>query len=142
MTPFQSVPIDYTGASPGADANTYILFSTVAKTATGQSSAGYAPALPATERYYFARHGVKRFKLDIKHTQAFTLNWYKSNDRGASWHQCGTEAIAVPAATATTTRSYLVDVYPDWSLEVVNGGAAQATWVVNMCMAPEQGLDT
>lgn len=141
MTPMQSTPLDYTGAAPGADANTYILFSTVAKTATGQASTGYPPSLRADERYYFARHGIKRFKVDIKHSQAFTFNWYKSNDRGATWHQCGTEAIAVPA-NATTMRSFLVDVYPDWSLEIVNGGVLQGTWVVNMCMAPEQGLDT
>lgn len=129
----QSVIIRVAPTAPGADTNVYVLFATVAVTGTG-----YSFPDPGWGKGALPGHGLKRVIVDIKHSQVFTLNWYKSNDRGTTWHQLGTEAaIAVPA-NATTIRDYLIEEYDDFKLELVNGGSAQATFAVNVALSPER----
>lgn len=132
----QTVPVVVSPTAPGADTNVYVLFATVAVTGTG-----YSFPNPGWGKRYLPLHGLKRLVVDMKIAAAGTLNWYKSNDRGVTWHQCGTEAIAVPA-NATVTRDFLVEEYDDFKLEWVNGGGAQTTWVVNAALSPERALAT
>lgn len=129
----QTVPVVVSPTAPGADANTYVLFATVAVTGTG-----YSFPNPGWGKYYLGMHGLKRLVLDLKHNAALTLNPYKSSDRGVTWHQLDTEAVAVPAATESTTRTYLVEEYADFKLEAVNGGSAQTTWNVSVALSPER----
>lgn len=85
----------------------------------------------------FAMYGQRRFVVDVKHSHSFTFNWYTSVDRGATWVQQGTQAVAV-TANATSTHDFFVEGLADWRLQVVNGGANQTTWVVNMWLASER----
>lgn len=115
--------LSYTGSTPGADSNTYVLFSTV--TANWPERA-------------FALWGVHKFCLDLKHNQAGTINWYKSNDRGTNWRQMGTVAVAAPASTDGTLFEAFVASERDFKLEWVNGGSAQSPWIVDMSLSDDR----
>jgi hypothetical protein len=127
-----SCKVTYTGATPGADANTYVLFST-------------AVAFPGAN--YLAETGFKRLQLGLSNSQAGTLNWYKSQTRLTStsltpvWTQIGTLAVAA-GATAENDVDFLVEEYADFKLEWVNGGVAQATWLVDMALTDERNKST
>lgn len=116
--------VTYSGSTPGADSNTYPLFSTVT-------------AAP-NARGLFQLADIKRFVLDLAHDQALTLKAYWSNDGGTNWNLYSSEAVAAPAAGVTRTRDYLVEHYRDWKLDAVNGGSAQATWILNMALSEQR----
>lgn len=124
--------ITYQGLTPGADANTYVMFST-------------AVAFPAP--YFVGMNRMKRFQLGLSNSQSGTLNWYKSNTRLTApsttpvWTQIGTLAV-VAGATAENTVDLLIEEYADWKVEWVNGGVAQATWVVSMALSGERVKST
>lgn len=124
----ETVPIQYQGGTPGADANTYVFFNT-------------ATAFPAP--YYCAMHRLKRLQVGLSNSQAGTYNWYKSNTRLTSpsatpvWTQIGTRAVAA-GATVENTDDFLIEEYADFKLEFVNGGVAQATWVPNLALSGER----
>lgn len=120
--------IKYTGATPGADALTYVFFDTTV-------------AFPAPS--FMAMNRMKRLQLGLSNTGAGTLNWYKSLTRDTSttapivWTQIGTLAV-VAGATAENTFDVLVEEYYDFKLEWVNGGAAQSTWIVSLALSGER----
>lgn len=113
----------YTGLTPGANANTYVLFSTVV-------------ALPGAGMLSSA--GISRIKLGLEHDQAGTLNSYRSSNRGTTWIQLSTTAVAAPAASTTSEVDFLVDGYADWKLEWVNGGLAQTIFDVVLVGTPQR----
>lgn len=113
--------VTYAGVAPGADANVYSLFDTVKAFTQGARAMAMA--------------GVVRVTLNLKNSQAGTLKWYKSTNRGATWNQIGQEAIAATPATTSLNRDYEVTAEQDWKLEWTNGGAAQATWLVDIGMS-------
>jgi hypothetical protein len=115
--------LKYTGAAPGADSSTYVLFNSV--TATFPERA-------------FGLWGVHKFCLDLKCNQAGTLNWYKSDDRGVNWRQMGTLAVAAPAATDSVLAEFFVASERDFKLEWVNGGSAQTTWFLDMSLSDDR----
>lgn len=111
-----STQFKYSGATPGADSNAYVLFSTV--------DAGMPESVCTSEDAY---HSV----FDIEHDQAGVIKAYKSHDGGATWIQVA-EQEATPAADATTVFDLRgVDQYPHWKVEWVNGGVAQNAWAVD-----------
>lgn len=120
----------YAGSAPGADSATYVLFSTV------------AAGLPANA---FAMAGVHRVVADIKTANAegnYTLNTYRSDDRGTNWKQLSTEAVTAPADTATIVRDYIVEQVADWKLEFVNNGTAKPTITVNFALTDQRSTLT
>jgi len=130
MTP--SILIPYPGTTPATNALVHILFATTAVTGSGSSfpDPGWGKgALPA--------FGYKRLLLDLKHDQAGTLNWYKS-DNGSTWHQVDTEAIAAPAGTDSTVRDFLIEEYPYFYLAWVQGATPQTVWAPNVSLSPER----
>jgi hypothetical protein len=113
----------YTGATPGADSNVYVLFSTVAANA------------PAN---FFAMSGTCRVTLSLSCSQNGTLKAYKSQDRGVTWQQYVADDAVVAAPTAAAFRDYVVEGLADWKLEWTNGGVAQATWLVDMALTDQR----
>lgn len=113
----------YTGGTPGADTNTYVIFDTT---------------VASPQRGMFQQAGVARCVVEIAHSQAFTLTGYWSNDGGATWRQYTTETFGIPAAGVTRARDYLVEHYRDWKLVAVNGGVAQAVWDVSIALASDR----
>lgn len=105
------VGITYTGSTPGADSSTYSLFSTV----TAFSGGSYA-----------AMSGLTKLTLSLTYTATCTLKWYKSNDRGTTWDQVGTEILPTAVSGLPTVREYRVDTAADFKLDLVNGGSSQA----------------
>lgn len=119
--------IKYSGTAPGADSNTYVLFSTVASfTMANAAQMG----------------GVHKLVLTLKNSQAGTLNTWRSTDRGVTWVQITTEAITAGTATTSTPREYLLEQFADFKLEWVNSAVAQATWVVDMALTDARGAAT
>jgi len=123
----ETTTITYQGATPGADANTYVMFST-------------AVAFPSAN--YMAMNRMKRLQVGLSNSQPGTYNWYKSNTRLTNpsatpvWTLIGTRAVV--AAPPENTDDFLIEEYADFKLEWVNGGAAQATWVVNLALSGER----
>lgn len=115
--------VKYTGATPGGDTNTYPIFTTL----TNGWPAGF-----------FALQNISKLVVDTKHDAAGTFAWYKSNDRGTSWEQIGTEAISAPASTVTIFREFTVEPYEDFKLDWVNGNTAQDPWDVSMVLIPNR----
>lgn len=113
----ESFTIAVGGGTPGADANTYVLFDS--PTAFGAK--------------VMRSLGVSRIIFGVKNSQAGTLNASRSIDGGVTWTVYDTRAVAIAAAnTISGPFDYLVDTYKDWKLEWVNGGVAQGTWLPEM----------
>lgn len=124
----ETAQIRYTGATPGADANAYVIFDTTVLFLGAR---------------YCAESKMKRLQVGLSNSQAGTLNWYKTQSRVTStntpivWTQIGAVAVAA-GATAENTYDFLIEEYADWKLEFVNGGVAQATWLVDMALSGER----
>ena len=118
-------------AAPGADSNTYVLFSTTT-------------AFPGGAMHQGA--GVKKLFVTIKNSQAGTLNTFRGSARtslnATTWTQMTTEAIAAGTSTTSTSREYLLEQFSDFKLEWVNGGVAQGTWTLDMALSDEQASST
>jgi hypothetical protein len=118
----------YTGATPGADSNTYSLFDS-------------AVAFPAANMAQAA--GTRRFRLALKNSQAGTIKGYRSESRisnpnlatgSMTWTQFYEQAVAAAAATGNNTLDAMIEEFADFKFEWVNGGSAQATWTVDMAL--------
>lgn len=120
-----AVRLKYTGTAPGANTDVYTIFSTVATAAAGSGSV--AANLP---RDWAVWSNVHSYHWDIKHSQAGTVRGYHSLDGGTTWVQFyDTGSMAAP--TYTSNDVVPVEGFRDFKFEWVNGGSAQATWVVN-----------
>jgi hypothetical protein len=124
--------IKYTGSTPGADASTYVLFATILPAApTNAMNANWGESA-------FAHMGVRKFSVLIDHVQAGTLNAYESIDRGVTWRQIDTVAVAAPAAASSTSVDFQVEGLRDFKLEWVNGGVAQNPWEVLQSLSDQR----
>lgn len=121
------VQIKYTGATPGADTNAYVLFSSV----TAFSGARMAQGM-----------GLKRFYLSLAHSDDGTIVVEKSDNRGTTWIQVFPDI----AVTATADTDYTLDVdieaFPDFRISWVNASQAQDPWVPNMALTDERVVNT
>lgn len=128
--------IKYQGITPGANGNTTVLFATVLPAApTDVQNAQWMENA-------FALFGMRKFSLLLKCNQAGTLNAYESRNRGVTWSQIDSVAVAAPAATASFVADFVVESLRDWKLEWVNGGVAQNPWDVNMSMSDQRAAVT
>jgi hypothetical protein len=76
-----------------------------------------------------------RFECSIQNDQAGSLLAYWSDDFGVTWNKYDTQAVAIPAAGASSGPfDYLIDSYKDWKLDWLNGGVTQTTFIVNMAL--------
>lgn len=116
--------LKYTGDTPGADSNTYNLFTTV--------SAQFGSN-------FFAHAGVSKFVLFLKGdaTETGTLKEYASTDGGTTWNQVSQTAVTL--GTYQDAYEFVVEPYRDWKLDWVNGGAAKTTWEVNFALVNDRG---
>ena len=110
------VRLKYGGTAPGADSNTYTIFTTV----DGSIPRGWAD-----------QADLHVFRYDIKHSQSGTVKGYHSLDGGTNWVQFY-DSGALAAPTTTDKDAVSIEGYRDFKFEWVNGGSAQATWVVNL----------
>lgn len=122
----QSAIITYTGTPLPTGSTTNILFSTVA-------------AFPGAN--YLAQTGMKRLQLDLFVSQNGVLNWYKSPDRGNTWHQLSTQAITA-SGTSSSTLDILCEEYADFKIEWVNGGVTQTVFDISMALSDERNKGT
>lgn len=115
--------LKYPGTTPGADANTYNLWTSA--TAGGANLA--------------AMSGMRYFVLDLKNAAAGTLKVYKGSARDTTGATTFSqiEQFAVPAAPSTESNKFEFNIepYSDWKIDWVNGGAAQTTWLVDMALS-------
>lgn len=119
----RSVTFKYSGSTPGADSNTYNIFSSV----TAFQGANMAQ-----------NSGLKRLFVTIDNPQSGTLKFYRSLDRGTTWVQVGGDFAATSAAADVTTFDGLIEGFPDFKLDWVNGGSAQTGWTVSISLTPER----
>lgn len=119
----ESVTFKYAGSTPGADASIYNIFSSVVAF-RGASMA--------------QNHGLKRLFVTIDNPQSGTLKLYRSLDRGTNWIQVGGDFAATASATDVTTLDALIEGFPDFKLDWVNGGVAQTGWTVTIALTGER----
>ena len=126
-----AVTAKYTGSTPGADSNTYNIFSSVV-------------AFPGANMAQ--NEGLKRLFVTIDNPQSGTLKFYRSVDsnngvaRGTNWVQVGGDIACTASATDVTTFDGVFLGFPDFKLDWVNGGSAQATWSLSMALTTERAL--
>lgn len=128
--------LKYMGATPGADANTYVLVATTLPAApTDAMNMNRDGACPEN---FAALTGRRKLCLTLDHVQAGTLNFYASQNRGTTWRQIDTVAAPAPAASGSTVVEFLIEGLRDWKLEWVNGGVAQNPWEPNLSLSDER----
>lgn len=120
-----SVTFKYTGSTPGADSNTYNIFSSVT-------------AFPGANMA--AMYGLKRLFITIDNPQSGTAKLYRSIDaqngvaRGTNWVQVGGDFAATASATDVFTLDAMIEGFPDFKVDWVNGGSAQTGWTVTIAL--------
>jgi len=119
----ETVKLKYTGSTPGADSNSYELFSTI--------TAGMGGNL-------LQSCGLKRYMLDLEHDNAGTILVSKTEDRGTTWVVVSSTAIAAPAANSTTQFDVLVEPFGDFKVVWTNGGSAQGSFIVSQVLTDER----
>ncbi len=119
----ESVSVTYVGAIPGADSNVYPIFSSVT-------------AFPGKDMAQGT--GLKRLFVTIDHPQAATLRFYRSHDRGTTWVQVGGDYAISAAAADVSTFDGLFEGFPDFKLDLVNGGVAQTGMTVTIALTGER----
>lgn len=120
-----NVNVKVIASTPGADSSVYNMFNS---TVTFQGG-GLMQTMGG---------GIGRLEFTVVNSQAGTLKFYRSIDKGTNWDQVGGD-IAVAANSATDISGpydYLVDPYQDVKLDWVNGGSAQATWRPAVTLIP------
>ena len=121
----RSVTFRYTGSTPGADSNTYNLFSSVV-------------AFPGANMAQ--NHGLKRLFITVDNPQSGTAKFYRSIDaqngvaRGTNWVQVGGDFAATASSTDVFTLDVMIDGFPDFKVDWVNGGSAQTGWTVTIAL--------
>ena len=127
----ESVAVRYTGSTPGADTNTYPIFSSVT-------------AFPGCNMAQ--NHGLKRLFVTIDNPQSGTLKFYRCMDglggsttaRGTNWVQVGGDFAVTSSATDVATFDGLIEGFADFKLDFVNGGSAQTGWTVSIALTGER----
>ncbi len=127
----ESVSVRYTGAVPGADSNTYPIFNSVT-------------AFPGC--WMAQGTGLKRLFVTIDNPQSATLKFYRCNDgiggsstaRGTNWVQVGGDYAITASATDVSTFDGLFEGFPDFKLDLVNGGSAQTGMTVTISLTGER----
>jgi hypothetical protein len=118
--------VKYIGAATlAADSATYPIFNTVTSQMGGNM---------------LASANVHRVIVDIDTENAdgaYTLNAYKSPDRGTTWVQISTEAISAPADTATVVRDFIVEGLADFKIDIVNNGTAKSPMYIDIALTDQ-----
>lgn len=115
-------PIPYSGSTPGADSNTYVLFTSTAETALQNGG--------------IQLQGLSRYLLSLKNSGPGTLRGEGSNDGGTTWTRFFERNV--PAASPLTNEfRFPTQAHRDVRVLWVNGGAAQSTWLVAQALDNE-----
>ena len=109
----------YRGATPGADTNDYVLYSTVSESSQAIQQGA----------------GIHRIRVDVACDNDGTLNFFKSRDKGVTWRLVETSAETA-SATASIRAEFLMEPFYDYKLEWENGGSAQAYFEADMAILP------
>lgn len=126
----------YAGTTPGADGNTYVLFTTTDPTSLTSSKADVMNAnWPENGA---ALTGIKKVAVTVKCNNAGTINVYESRNRGTNWRQIDTTAVAAPGATASFLAEFLIEGLRDFMLTWVNGGSAQSPFDVMLSFSEQR----
>lgn len=122
------VKFGYTGTALPNNAEVVVLLATAP---TSGSGAGVI-AHPAHAGNQFQNMGIRRIVVGLINSQAGTLKEYESNDRGATWTQISSTAVAAIAANSQNIYDFFVEHYTDWKLTWTNGATIQATFSPNI----------
>lgn len=112
----------FTAAAPGADSDTYALFSS---------------RDDAVRSGQLTRDVWRAIAITIANSQAGTLKAYESNDDATTWTQFASVALSASEAGETNNVVLGIDQARDCKVEWVNGGSAQATWYANVVLTDE-----
>jgi hypothetical protein len=114
--------VAYIGTALPAAAATVTLFSTVA-------SFGMADAI--------AMNGIERVSIDLFADHDGTFDFYKSPDRGVTWHQIDTLAFT-GSAIASKTVDFLVEPYRDFKVDFTVGGSDETVFDVSVALSTDR----
>lgn len=114
-----AVNFKYAGSTPGADSNTYPLFSTI--------TAGFGGDACAT-------HGLKRLFVTVDNNNTGTFVLSRSNDRGTTWVVVDSQAAAASTSTSVSYYDAVILGFKDFKLEWTNGGSAQTGFTVTISL--------
>lgn len=116
--------VKYSGSTPGADSNTYVIFDSTV-------------AFPGAN--FVQGAGLKRISIRFDHIYSATVNMYRSVDRGVAWSQVMQQQQSAPDTTQSSYFDVSVEAFADFKVEWVNGGTAQSPWSVDIALTSEGG---
>lgn len=119
----ENIKVKYGGSALPGNAETVNIFSTVV-------------AFPGANMIQSME--IHRFYLGIVNDQAGTLKAYKSSNRGVTWTQIDSQAVAAAAGSAENRSDWLIDPYADWKLDWLNGATPQTTFLVDAALQGER----
>jgi hypothetical protein len=111
----ENIKVKYTGSALPGNAETVSIFSTVV-------------AFPGQGMIQSME--IHRLYLTLVNDQAGTLKSYSSENRGVTWTQISSTAVAIASANTDQPYDYLIDPYTDWKLDWVNGATPQTSFRV------------
>lgn len=134
-----SVSFSYQGTTPGADALTYVLFSSF-DNVTG-APAGAQPMFPGA--YWMKMNGIHRLQVSVRNPQGGTLKVFRlgppasgTGNRNVSAAQIFDSGLlaATPALGPPNFFDVYIAEYPDIRVDWLNAGVAQTGWNVDFTL--------
>ena len=121
----ENVRVTYTGSALPGNAEVVTIFDTT-KTPNGMGAAFVAIA------------GLHRLYVAIVNDQTGTLKSSSSENRGKTWTQIDSLAVAAVSANSENPSDWLIEPYLDWKLEWTNGATPQGTFRVAAALQGER----
>jgi hypothetical protein len=115
--------VKYSGSTPGADSNTYVIFDSTV-------------AFPGAN--FVQGAGLSRISIRFDHIYTGTVNMYRSVNRGSTWTQVMQQSQSAPDTTQSSYFDVSVEAFADFKVEWVNGGTAQNPWSVDIALTAER----
>lgn len=113
---------------PGADSGTYVLFNSMTSKQVGPNAYRQV-GLDAIMRSPYLR-SYCRYVLGLRNSKPGTLIAEYSDDKGATWTRYAQQAVVESIAPDINKVGVSIAGFDAVRIRWVNGGAAQATWLV------------
>lgn len=122
------VRFNYTGSALPGNGEVVVLLATAPTSGVTTGVIGGS----ASQGNYFQGVNIRRVLVGLINDQAGTLKEYMSTDRGVTWTQISSTAVAAIAANSQNIYDFLVEHYPDWKLTWTNGATPQTAFSPNI----------
>jgi hypothetical protein len=122
------VEFGYTGSALPGNAEVVVILATAPTSGVLTGVIGGA----GNQGQYFQKAKIRRIVVGLINDQAGTYKEYVSADRGVTWTQISSTAVAAIAANSQNIHDFFVEHYRDWKLTWTNGATPQTSFSPNI----------